>query len=272
MTIEQLIQKLRSSKVSKDILAKIRTTYPDLYLAYWIWLRHKNNYNIEIIVDGAKGVGKSFYVYCVLESFYQLVGKNKEIIKKSFIAPAPINILEEHSEFDFIKVQIEEALNNDDVRLIVFDEAGDYLLSYDLMKKESKQFVKILRKIRKYQKSFIFIHPHISEINRAVRSRSFNLWVHGLKRTKDYSYFVVLRGMNPKVEFEYSFDHIKYALFRYGEGGWFKNKYYLYSFKFKFDHEKYENYKNLFKEKQKEVENKIKISKSKLIEPKPYYD
>ena len=272
MTKEQLIQKLKKDKVSKELLAKIRTTYPDLYLAYWIKLRHDNNYNIEIIVDGAKGIGKSFYAYCVLESFYQLVDKNKEIIKKSFIAPASIHILEEHSEFEFIKLQLEEALNDDNVHLIVFDEAGDYLYALDVMKKESKQFVKILRKIRKYQKSFIFIHPHIIELNKAVRSRSFNLWVHGLKRTKNYSYFVVLRGMDPKIEFEYSFEHIRFALQRYGEEGWFKNKYFLYSFKFKFDHEKYNDYKKLFEEKQKEVENKIKISKSKLIEPKPYYD
>jgi len=184
MILKELIQKLRKGNVSKELLAKIRTTYPDLYLAYLIKLRHDNDYNMEIVVDGPRGVGKSFYSYSVLEKFYRLIRKDIDTLKKSFIAPAPINIIEERNEFEFIKCQIEEALNDDNVHLIVFDEAGDYLFAYDVMKKESKQFVKILRKIRKYQKSFIFVLPHISELNKAIRERSFNMWIHGLWRTK----------------------------------------------------------------------------------------
>jgi|GEM_PF-5611934 len=255
---KQLIDKFFNVEIpKKSVLEFFKSKYPHIFFAYLIKRTFSEDWNLEIVIDGNKGVGKSYLGFKILETFTYLDSKEKysqDIIKKSFIVPLPVTSLSDKEEINLIVEQIKEALEDDNIKLIVFDEAGDLLFTYDRMTKEAKLLVKILRKVRKYKKSFIFIHPHIFELNPNIKYRSFSLWIHGLYRVYNkYSRFVVLRGIDYKKEFVYSLDHIKHALDVYNIQGWFKNKYYLFSFNFNYNPDDYSNYKELLREKQQEL-------------------
>jgi len=248
---KEIIEKLKNS-VKKDFLVQVRKKYPHIYFAYIIKKLMDNDYNAEIIIDGPKGVGKSYLGFKIMEAFYHMIDR-ENLIFDSFIAPAPIDLIDEKLETTFVKRQIEEAVSKK-VNLIVLDEAADILFYRDFFLSETKQFVKMLRKIRKYKISFIFIHPVFFELDPGVKYRSFTYWIHGVRRiTNKYSEFVVLRGIDPKKEMNFDLKHLEYALWFYGIDGWYKNRYFLFSFKLGYDSEDYEKYKKMLDEKQKKV-------------------
>ncbi len=217
--------------------------------------RMDQDYMTTIIITGEKGSGKSLIGHSICKAMQELYGHDLEA---GFVPPLPITKLTKQEADRLASYLDENVLRNKNVQVVFFDEAIDVLYSKETMHKPYKKLIKILRKIRKKKKNFIFNVPHFSDIGTDIRKRDFNFWIHiPFKINKKWNLAVVLRGYDPAREFEFDIEHIYYQLEKYGPLGWFKNKYFLFARKVEYDPEIDKEYKRLFEKKEKELESWI---------------
>jgi len=242
---------------------------PEIYWAKIIKFRHLNNQKLELVIDGESGMGKSFLAADITYHFYKMYYGDQYtemLFKRSFITPAPLQIIDERAELEWIRVQLNDAFSDSDwqldtlakskeprVEIITVDEAVETLNAKESKSLGYLKIVKQIRKARKYAKSFIFCLPNILELGRDIRVRSMNAWIHIYTRVKNKHLMGFVLGANPKGDIEFDIDQIIKVVRDYGEEGWKKNRYYWGTIHNRFKPEIYQIYKRIFIEKAEEV-------------------
>ncbi len=116
----------------------------------------KNDYDINIIITGYEGSGKTTFAVLLAEKLKELYDYNYTFITSSK------NFLEN--------------IKNPDMRVIILDEAIAHLYARESMSTENKMFVKLLTMCRSKNKILLFLIPRIRNIDIYMRADRVYQW------------------------------------------------------------------------------------------------
>lgn len=143
--------------------------------------RLDNNFDCSVAITGEKGIGKSTLAIQIARA---INGESFDLRKHVIFNP----------EFS----ELEKAIRIFPPKTaLVIDEAIKVTYKLDFMKKEQKEFNKMLTLARKHYKVLLFCIPHFVDMSSFMKKTEIVLWFYILKRGKA---FVFVKDQNPFID------------------------------------------------------------------------
>jgi len=179
----------------KTIVENAKTKYYSLEIFYKI-LREEylnKNQDVMVLITGFKGKGKSSLALRSLQVYYKVYFPQVNVKSEKF--------LRKHISFSTDPQEIKNMIKNTQrYHMLVFDEAGRFLLGEDWAKKEHRQLKKVFAEVRTKNLIYLLNCPYkIQWIDKKYVGSLFEFWI----QVFDWDKAIIFRRNNNPASLDY---------------------------------------------------------------------